>query len=114
MCNIFFTSNTDYYVIRVSMQSLFSSDSHVHGFIAFQKCQYCGSAITEMKFFTTTCVQCSNGKCTLSFHVTCAHAAGVVFETSDWPHPVYITCSRHMHLTKTKVNTFLYPLYTRV
>ena len=73
-------------------------------FLLFQKCQYCGSFITEMKYFPTTCVQCSNGKCTLSFHVTCAHAAGVVFETSDWPHPVFITCSRHIYLTKTKVS----------
>ncbi|KAL4236105.1 Lysine-specific demethylase 4B [Mactra antiquata] len=67
------------------------------------KCQYCCGSLYDSKFLSRACVQCSNGRCTLSFHVTCAHAAGVVFETSDWPHPVYITCSRHMHLTKNKV-----------
>ncbi|XP_060556454.1 uncharacterized protein LOC132717074 isoform X2 [Ruditapes philippinarum] len=66
------------------------------------KCQYCNGMVSDPTFVRRTCVQCSNGRCTLSFHVTCAHAAGVVFETSDWPHPVYITCSRHMHLTKQK------------
>ncbi|XP_045160410.1 uncharacterized protein LOC123525433 isoform X2 [Mercenaria mercenaria] len=66
------------------------------------KCQYCSGIVSDPTYIRRTCVQCSNGRCTLSFHVTCAHAAGVVFETSDWPHPVYITCSRHMHLTKIK------------
>ncbi|XP_052775093.1 uncharacterized protein LOC128213442 isoform X2 [Mya arenaria] len=73
-------------------------------------CQYCTQGQTDTPSSTRACVQCSNGKCTLSFHVTCAHAAGVVFETSDWPHPVYITCSRHVHLTKTKRDRELQPI----
>ncbi|XP_040275694.1 LOW QUALITY PROTEIN: lysine-specific demethylase 4C [Bufo bufo] len=42
------------------------------------------------------CIQCSYGRCPTSFHVTCAHAAGVVMEEDDWPFVVYITCFRHM------------------
>uniref|UniRef100_A0A3B4AUW3 [histone H3]-trimethyl-L-lysine(9) demethylase n=1 Tax=Periophthalmus magnuspinnatus TaxID=409849 RepID=A0A3B4AUW3_9GOBI len=30
-----------------------------------------------------------------SFHVTCAHAAGVSIEPDDWPYVVSITCHRH-------------------
>ncbi|CAI9728298.1 lysine-specific demethylase 4C-like [Octopus vulgaris] len=55
-----------------------------------------------------SCAQCSYGRCTLSFHITCAHAAGVVFETSDWPYPVYITCHRHnSNKEKTRRNNLM-------
>ncbi|XP_050400472.2 lysine-specific demethylase 4A isoform X1 [Patella vulgata] len=58
------------------------------------KCMYC-LPMTKNWGKHTPCMQCSHGKCTSAFHVTCAYAAGMVFETSDWPHPVYITCSKH-------------------
>lgn len=41
------------------------------------------------------CIKCTSGKCNLSFHVTCAHAAGVEFEVQDWPNNVRVTCNRH-------------------
>uniref|UniRef100_A0A224YTV9 [histone H3]-trimethyl-L-lysine(9) demethylase n=1 Tax=Rhipicephalus zambeziensis TaxID=60191 RepID=A0A224YTV9_9ACAR len=41
------------------------------------------------------CIQCTSGKCTTAFHVTCAHAAGVSFVTSDWPLPIFIKCIKH-------------------
>ncbi|KAK3580963.1 hypothetical protein CHS0354_006990 [Potamilus streckersoni] len=62
------------------------------------RCQYCSFVVQE----PGTCVQCSNGRCTLAFHVTCAHAAGVLFETSDWPYPVYFTCPKHISMNKEK------------
>ncbi|KAL3869805.1 hypothetical protein ACJMK2_042440 [Sinanodonta woodiana] len=62
------------------------------------RCQYCSYVVQE----PGTCVQCSNGRCTLAFHVTCAHAAGVLFETSDWPYPVYFTCPKHISMNKEK------------
>lgn len=42
------------------------------------------------------CVQCSAGKCSMSFHVTCALAAGIPFESCDWPFLIYVTCPRHL------------------
>ncbi|KAL5016475.1 hypothetical protein ScPMuIL_006064 [Solemya velum] len=67
------------------------------------KCMYCYQMMkTSGRTELGTCVQCSTGRCTLSFHVTCAHSAGVVFETSDWPFPVFITCQRH-NVHKDKV-----------
>ncbi|XP_071953991.1 lysine-specific demethylase 4A-like [Antedon mediterranea] len=59
------------------------------------KCQYCRSFIKYSPRFGA-CIQCSVGKCVVSFHVTCAYAAGVIMEPSDWPYPVYSTCLRHM------------------
>ncbi|ESO92421.1 hypothetical protein LOTGIDRAFT_216950 [Lottia gigantea] len=58
------------------------------------KCCYC-SPLTKNWSKMTPCMQCSHGKCFTAFHVTCAHAAGMQFETSDWPHPVYVTCTKH-------------------
>uniref|UniRef100_A0A3B5BDH9 [histone H3]-trimethyl-L-lysine(9) demethylase n=1 Tax=Stegastes partitus TaxID=144197 RepID=A0A3B5BDH9_9TELE len=45
------------------------------------------------------CIQCSCGRCPTSFHVTCAHAAGVIMEPDDWPYVVSITCHRHQSRT---------------
>ncbi|XP_064411085.1 lysine-specific demethylase 4C isoform X2 [Latimeria chalumnae] len=56
------------------------------------KCIFCRKRIKKV---SRPCVQCSYGRCPTSFHVTCAHAAGVVMEPDDWPYVVYITCSRH-------------------
>ncbi|KAK3090508.1 hypothetical protein FSP39_012380 [Pinctada imbricata] len=58
------------------------------------KCYYC-SPMKNSDQSSGMCVQCSLGRCTSSFHVTCAYAAGVMFETSDWPFPVYVTCNKH-------------------
>lgn len=71
--------------------------------LIFQRCMFCSPLQNSDKSFGA-CIQCSNGRCTSSFHVTCAYAAGVMFETSDWPYPVYITCNKHN--TKEKVGFF--------
>ncbi|KAM9330679.1 lysine-specific demethylase 4C [Gastrophryne carolinensis] len=57
------------------------------------KCVFCRQRVTHAQ---GACIQCSYGRCPTSFHVTCAHAAGVVMEPDDWPFVVYITCFRHM------------------
>ncbi|XP_035385674.1 lysine-specific demethylase 4C isoform X2 [Electrophorus electricus] len=56
------------------------------------KCIYCRN---RMKKLAGACIQCSCGRCPTSFHVTCAHAAGVTMEPDDWPYVVFITCHRH-------------------
>uniref|UniRef100_A0AAR2J762 [histone H3]-trimethyl-L-lysine(9) demethylase n=1 Tax=Pygocentrus nattereri TaxID=42514 RepID=A0AAR2J762_PYGNA len=56
------------------------------------KCIYCRN---RMKKLSGSCIQCSCGRCPTSFHVTCAHAAGVTMEPDDWPYVVFITCHRH-------------------
>ncbi|KAM9508232.1 lysine-specific demethylase 4C isoform 1-T1 [Guaruba guarouba] len=56
------------------------------------KCVLCRQRIKKI---SGACIQCSYGRCPASFHVTCAHAAGVLMEPDDWPYVVYITCFRH-------------------
>uniref|UniRef100_F6U3W6 [histone H3]-trimethyl-L-lysine(9) demethylase n=1 Tax=Ornithorhynchus anatinus TaxID=9258 RepID=F6U3W6_ORNAN len=56
------------------------------------KCVYCRK---RMKKVSGACIQCSYEHCSTSFHVTCAHAAGVLMEPDDWPYAVSITCSKH-------------------
>lgn len=60
------------------------------------KCQFCGHQTLGI------CVQCSNRRCSQAFHVTCAYVAGVVFETSDWPYPVYMTCLKHAGIVRNR------------
>ncbi|CAH2294001.1 lysine-specific demethylase 4C isoform X1 [Pelobates cultripes] len=57
------------------------------------KCIFCRQKVKEVY---GACIQCSYGRCPTSFHVTCAHAAGVLMEPDDWPFVVYITCFRHL------------------
>lgn len=57
-----------------------------------QKCVYCRK---RMKRVSGACIQCSYEHCSTSFHVTCAHAAGVLMEPDDWPYVVSITCLKH-------------------
>lgn len=57
-----------------------------------QKCVYCRK---RMKRVSGACVQCSSERCSTSFHVTCARAAGVLLEPDDWPYAVAITCLKH-------------------
>ncbi|XP_045145305.1 lysine-specific demethylase 4C [Echinops telfairi] len=64
------------------------------------KCIFCRYRV---KTVSGACIQCSYGRCPASFHVTCAHAAGVLMEPDDWPCVVSITCFRH------KVNTNVKP-----
>ncbi|XP_059165275.1 mucin-4-like [Physella acuta] len=59
------------------------------------KCSLC-SAISQNISHQTACVQCSSGRCTKSFHVTCGYAAGVKFEISEWPVPIYVSCIKHI------------------
>ncbi|XP_033929072.1 lysine-specific demethylase 4C isoform X2 [Melopsittacus undulatus] len=56
------------------------------------KCILCRQRIKKT---SGACIQCSYGCCPASFHVTCAHAAGMLMEPDDWPYVVYITCFRH-------------------
>ncbi|XP_047434282.1 lysine-specific demethylase 4C isoform X3 [Mugil cephalus] len=58
------------------------------------KCIYCRKRSTG-KRQAGACIQCSCGRCPTSFHVSCAHAAGVIMEPDDWPYVVSITCHRH-------------------
>ncbi|XP_059847620.1 lysine-specific demethylase 4B isoform X1 [Hypanus sabinus] len=56
------------------------------------KCVYCRK---KVKSSMGACIQCSYEHCSTSFHVTCAHAAGVVMEPDDWPYVVSIICFKH-------------------
>ncbi|KAM9369300.1 lysine-specific demethylase 4B isoform 1-T1 [Phaethornis superciliosus] len=56
------------------------------------KCVFCRK---RMKKEAGACIQCSYQHCSTSFHVTCAHAAGVPLEPDDWPYVVSITCFKH-------------------
>ncbi|XP_036289921.1 lysine-specific demethylase 4C isoform X2 [Pipistrellus kuhlii] len=56
------------------------------------KCIFCRHRVKKV---SGACIQCSFGRCPASFHVTCAHAAGVLMEPHDWPYVVNITCFRH-------------------
>ncbi|XP_056599713.1 lysine-specific demethylase 4A [Triplophysa dalaica] len=56
------------------------------------KCQYCRKWVKKS---AGCCVQCSHGRCSTSFHATCAQAAGVQMHPDDWPFVVYFTCWRH-------------------
>uniref|UniRef100_A0A8C2WJK2 Lysine-specific demethylase 4B n=1 Tax=Cyclopterus lumpus TaxID=8103 RepID=A0A8C2WJK2_CYCLU len=58
------------------------------------KCIYCRKRCSG-KRQAGACIQCSCGRCPTSFHVSCAHAAGVIMEPDDWPYVVSITCHRH-------------------
>ncbi|CAJ1052204.1 lysine-specific demethylase 4C isoform X2 [Xyrichtys novacula] len=58
------------------------------------RCIYCRKRCAG-KRQAGACIQCSYGRCPTSFHVTCAHAAGVTMEPDDWPYVVSITCHRH-------------------
>ncbi|XP_075877123.1 lysine-specific demethylase 4A isoform X2 [Nelusetta ayraudi] len=57
------------------------------------KCVYCRKRMKRE--VNGCCVQCSHGRCSTSFHPTCAQAAGVLMHPNDWPCIVYITCHRH-------------------
>uniref|UniRef100_A0A674CCM2 [histone H3]-trimethyl-L-lysine(9) demethylase n=1 Tax=Salmo trutta TaxID=8032 RepID=A0A674CCM2_SALTR len=60
------------------------------------KCIYCRKrSVRRGQGGGGACIQCSCGRCPTSFHVTCAHAAGVTMEPDDWPYVVSITCHRH-------------------
>ncbi|XP_061200027.1 lysine-specific demethylase 4C-like [Neopsephotus bourkii] len=60
--------------------------------LLLQKCNLCRQRIKKT---SGACIQCSYGCCPASFHVTCAHAAGVLMAPDDWPYVVYVTCFRH-------------------
>ncbi|XP_058025983.1 lysine-specific demethylase 4C isoform X1 [Ahaetulla prasina] len=67
------------------------------------KCIFCRQRIKKI---SGACIQCSYGRCPASFHVTCAHAAGVLMEPDDWPYVVYITCFRHKINQNVKTKPF--------
>ncbi|CAH2292889.1 lysine-specific demethylase 4B isoform X1 [Pelobates cultripes] len=56
------------------------------------KCVYCRRKIRKDG---GACVQCSVNRCSTSFHVTCAHSAGISVEPDDWPYVVSIKCFKH-------------------
>jgi len=75
--------------------------------LLLQKCIFCRQRIKKI---SGACIQCSYGRCPASFHVTCAHAAGVLMEPDDWPYVVYITCFRHKINQNVVRNLFPYLL----
>ncbi|XP_072443381.1 lysine-specific demethylase 4C-like isoform X2 [Chiloscyllium punctatum] len=66
------------------------------------KCVFCRKRVKKT---LGACIQCSYGRCPTSFHVTCAHAAGVIMEPDDWPYVVLITCFRHKTNLSVKSKT---------
>ncbi|KAF7703060.1 hypothetical protein HF521_022067 [Silurus meridionalis] len=56
------------------------------------KCVFCYKATKQI---CGACIQCSYDDCSTSFHVTCAHLAGVVMKPADWPYVVSVTCHKH-------------------
>uniref|UniRef100_A0A8C7C7E0 [histone H3]-trimethyl-L-lysine(9) demethylase n=1 Tax=Oncorhynchus kisutch TaxID=8019 RepID=A0A8C7C7E0_ONCKI len=56
------------------------------------KCVYCHKNTKQM---CGACIQCSHDNCSTSFHVTCAHIAGVLMKPADWPYVVSVTCHKH-------------------
>uniref|UniRef100_A0A8B9LIM6 Lysine-specific demethylase 4B n=1 Tax=Astyanax mexicanus TaxID=7994 RepID=A0A8B9LIM6_ASTMX len=56
------------------------------------KCIYCHKTTKQN---CGACIQCSFENCSTSFHVTCAHLAGVVMKPADWPYVVSVTCHKH-------------------
>nr|XP_045005346.1 lysine-specific demethylase 4C isoform X1 [Jaculus jaculus] len=66
------------------------------------KCIFCRHRVKKI---SGACIQCSYGRCPASFHVTCAHAAGVLMEPDDWPYVVNITCFRHKVSSNVKAKT---------
>ncbi|XP_029604702.1 lysine-specific demethylase 4C-like isoform X7 [Salmo trutta] len=70
------------------------------------KCIYCRKrSVRRGQGGGGACIQCSCGRCPTSFHVTCAHAAGVTMEPDDWPYVVSITCHRHQSRSSSAVST---------
>ncbi|KAL1023301.1 hypothetical protein UPYG_G00038920 [Umbra pygmaea] len=64
------------------------------------KCVYCYKTTKQM---CGACIQCSRDSCSTSFHVTCAHIAGVLMKPADWPYVVSVTCHKHKKIPyKTK------------
>ncbi|RWS17149.1 lysine-specific demethylase 4C-like protein [Dinothrombium tinctorium] len=60
------------------------------------RCFYCQKANNRLAdYIMGYCIQCYKApKCIISFHVTCAHIAGIVFEASDWPDPIRAYCQK--------------------
>lgn len=65
------------------------------------KCIYCHKTTKQN---CGACIQCSFENCSTSFHVTCAHLAGVVMKPADWPYVVSVTCHKHRQ-TSPKVKS---------
>ncbi|XP_030630394.1 lysine-specific demethylase 4A [Chanos chanos] len=63
------------------------------------KCHFCRK---RMKKTAGCCVQCSHGRCSSSFHATCAQAAGLLMHPDDWPFVVFFTCWRHKAATQAE------------
>ncbi|CAL8309819.1 unnamed protein product [Lota lota] len=57
------------------------------------RCVYCHARSDKQN--AGACIQCSHDNCSTSFHVTCAHIAGVVITPADWPYLVSVTCHKH-------------------
>ncbi|XP_053490049.1 lysine-specific demethylase 4B isoform X1 [Ictalurus furcatus] len=59
------------------------------------KCVFCHKSTKQI---CGACIQCSHENCSTSFHVTCAHLAGVVMKPADWPYVVSVTCHKHKQI----------------
>lgn len=64
------------------------------------KCYYCHKLSPNNSGPRGICVKCSVKKCSTAFHITCAHAAGIVFERSMLPPIVEIKCKYHIAVSE--------------
>ena len=78
--------------------------------LSLQKCVLCQQLTHNLGDNAGTCVQCTAGRCTTALHVSCAQAADVLFEASEWPRSIYITCNKHTTIKGKRAERQLTPL----
>lgn len=58
-------------------------------------------------YLTGYCIQCTTGNnCYTSFHVTCGHRQGVLYQAGDWPDPIVVTCKKCSQNSQSKKKQF--------
>lgn len=60
-----------------------------------------------VEYLTGYCIQCTTGSnCYTSFHVTCGHRQGVLYQAGDWPDPIVVTCKKCTQNSQSKKKQF--------